>query len=179
MNLADREKEQLKAMIDAGQPLPPRFKAVLFDQPHEAELIWPGKTHEVTNVALPFQSIEQIDEPRAGTAGGTPDLFALDTTTGRQAGGWTNKLIWGDKLVLASLKNGPLRREIDATGGLKLVYIDPPFDVGASQQKHRSPSERPAKRCPLPTPRPPRIAQRPSPAPCCDNVAIRRYQRMS
>ena len=132
MNLTDREKEQLKAMIDAGQPLPPRFKAVLFEQPHEAELIWPGKTHEVTNVVLPFQSIEQIDEPRAGTQAGTTDLFAFDQGTGRQTSGWTNKLIWGDnKLVLASLKNGPLRREIEAAGGLKLVYIDPPFDVGA------------------------------------------------
>jgi DNA modification methylase len=132
MTLTDREKEQLKAMIDAGQPLPPRYKAVLFDQPHEAELIWPGKTQAVTNVVLPFQSIEQIDEPRAGTQAGTTDLFALDQRTGRQTGGWTNKLIWGDnKLILASLKNGPLRREIEAAGGLKLVYIDPPFDIGA------------------------------------------------
>jgi adenine-specific DNA-methyltransferase len=132
MNLTDREKEQLKAMIDAGQPLPPRYKPVLFDQPHEAELIWPGKTAEVTNVVLPFQSIEQIDEPRAETSGQVADLFALDAATGRQSSGWTNKLIWGDnKLVLSSLKNGPLRREIEAAGGLKLVYIDPPFDVGA------------------------------------------------
>jgi adenine-specific DNA-methyltransferase len=132
LSLTDREKEQLKAMIDAGQALPPRYKAVLFDQPHEAELIWPGKTAEVTNVVLPFQSIEQIDEPRAETSGQVADLFAFDTATGRQTGGWTNKLIWGDnKLVLASLKNGPLRREIEAAGGLKLVYIDPPFDVGA------------------------------------------------
>jgi len=130
--LNDREKEQLKALIDAGQPLPPRYKAVLFAQPHEAELIWPGKTAEVTNVVLPFQSIEQIDEPRAETSGQVADLFALDAQTGRQSSGWTNKLIWGDnKLVLASLKNGPLRREIEAAGGLKLVYIDPPFDVGA------------------------------------------------
>ena len=46
--------------------------------------------------------------------------------------GWTNKLIWGDnKLVLSSLKNGPMRRQIEAAGGLKLIYIDPPFDVGA------------------------------------------------
>ena len=59
-------------------------------------------------------------------------LFDFDARTGRQAGGWTNKLIWGDnKLVLASLKNGPLRQEIERAGGLKLVYIDPPFDVGA------------------------------------------------
>ena len=33
--------------------------------------------------------------------------------------------------MLASLNGGPLRREIEAAGGLKLVYIDPPFDVGA------------------------------------------------
>ncbi|MGH7986738.1 MAG: site-specific DNA-methyltransferase, partial [Candidatus Binataceae bacterium] len=36
-----------------------------------------------------------------------------------------------NKLVLSSLKNGPLRREIEDAGGLKLIYIDPPFDVGA------------------------------------------------
>ena len=51
---------------------------------------------------------------------------------GRQIAGWTNKLIWGDnKLILASLKSGSLRKEIDEAGGLKLIYIDPPFDVGA------------------------------------------------
>jgi hypothetical protein len=84
MNLTEREKEQHKAMIDASQPLPPQFKAVLFDQPHGAKLIRPGKTHDVTTVALPFQSIEQIDEPRAGTAGGTPDRFALDKVVVRR-----------------------------------------------------------------------------------------------
>ena len=58
-------------------------------------------------------------------------LFATDAR-GRQLKGWTNKLIWGDnKLILSSLKNGPLRQEIKAQGGLKLIYIDPPFDVGA------------------------------------------------
>ena len=53
-------------------------------------------------------------------------------TGGRQIKGWTNKFIWGDnKLILSSLKSGPLRREIEYAGGLKLIYIDPPFDVGA------------------------------------------------
>jgi hypothetical protein len=132
MSLTDREKEQLKAMIDAGEPLPPKYRAVLFAEPHEAELIWPGKTSEVTSVVLPFQSIEQIDEPRAEMNAQVGGLFDYDAKTGRQAGGWSNKLIWGDnKLVLASLKNGPLRQEIEKAGGLKLVYIDPPFDIGA------------------------------------------------
>ena len=51
---------------------------------------------------------------------------------GRQIAGWTNKLIWGDnKLILSSLTNGSMREEIEKAGGLKLIYIDPPFDVGA------------------------------------------------
>ncbi|MGH2558760.1 MAG: DNA methyltransferase, partial [Thermomicrobiales bacterium] len=142
MNLTDREKEMLKTMIDRGEPLPPRYRLALFADAPEVELIWQGKTSEVTNVVLPFQSIEQIDEPRAEAAGRAiredPAAYQLgmemllDPVSGRQAGGWTNKLIWGDnKLVLSSLKNGPLRREIEAAGGLKLIYIDPPFDVGA------------------------------------------------
>lgn len=32
---------------------------------------------------------------------------------------------------MSSLKNGPLREAIEKQGGLKLIYIDPPFDVGA------------------------------------------------
>jgi DNA modification methylase len=62
-------------------------------------------------------------------SGDAPELF---DTSGRQTKGWTNKLIWGDnKLILSSLKSGALRRQIEDAGGLKLIYIDPPFDVGA------------------------------------------------
>ena len=51
---------------------------------------------------------------------------------GRQLKGWTNKLIWGDnKLILSSLANGPIREENEKQGGIKLIYIDPPFAVGA------------------------------------------------
>jgi PAS domain S-box-containing protein len=48
MSLTDREKEQLKALIDAGEPLPLRYRDVLFVVPREAEPIWPGKTAEAT-----------------------------------------------------------------------------------------------------------------------------------
>jgi DNA modification methylase len=131
MNLTDREREQIKAMIDRGEPLPARYKLMLFEDAPEVELVWQGKTSEVTSAVLPFQSIEQIDEPRQKAMEQIASLFGADAR-GRQSTGWTNKLIWGDnKLVLSSLKNGPLRREIEAAGGLKLIYIDPPFDVGA------------------------------------------------
>ena len=129
--LSDQEREEVISAIRQGRSLPARYRASLFDDAPETELIWPGKTSEVERVVLPFQSIEHIDEPRAETVV-RPTLFSIDDTTGRQSGGWTNKLIWGDnKLILSSLANGPMRKEIEDAGGLKLVYIDPPFDVGA------------------------------------------------
>lgn len=135
MSLTDIEKEQLKSMIDRGEKIPAKYKSQLFENAPEVELVWAGKTSEVTNVVLPFQSIEQVDEPRKdfGKQGGTLSLMSLiDPNSGRQQSGWSNKLIWGDnKLVLSSLKNGSMREEIEKAGGLKLVYIDPPFDVGA------------------------------------------------
>ena len=135
MNLSDRDKEIIRQHLDRGEPLPAKYKLMLFADAPEVELVWQGKSAEVTSVVLPFQSIEHIDEPRqekGQQVGGGMGLFKVNGLTGRQSGGWTNKLIWGDnKLVLASLKNGPLRREIEDAGGLKLIYIDPPFDVGA------------------------------------------------
>ena len=131
MEISDRDKEFIIGCIERGEPLPSRFRQTLFDDPKTIELIWSGKTNEVEKTVLPFQSIEQIDEPRdEGTA--QLDLFQIDNKSGRQSSGWSNKLIWGDnKLILSSLTNGPLRQEIEDAGGLKLVYIDPPFDVGA------------------------------------------------
>lgn len=130
LDLSDQEKQHIKELIDRGEPLPSKYRLLLFSPAPEMELLWQGKSSEVTNVVLPFQSIEQIDEPRVHLNG--QKLFTANALTGRQSQGWTNKLIWGDnKLVLSSLKNGPLRREIETAGGLKLIYIDPPFDVGA------------------------------------------------
>ena len=105
----------------------------MFEEKREVELVWNGKTSEVTNVVLPFQVIEQVDEPRSEKPEDSKlqlGLFDLDTR-GRQIKGWTNKLIWGKQTHPVSLKNGPLREEIEAQGGIKLIYIDPPFDVGA------------------------------------------------
>ncbi len=129
--LSENEKRDIMKYLEAGKSLPDKYRFLLFKDDREVELVWNGKTNEVTNVVLPFQVIEQIDEPRSNEKFGNAQGSLFDTT-GRQIHGWTNKLIWGDnKLILSSLKNGPMRREIEAQGGLKLIYIDPPFDVGA------------------------------------------------
>lgn len=132
MALSDSEKRDINKFIEAGKPLPEKYRFLLFEDKREVELVWNGKSDDITNTVLPFQTIEQVDEPRNEKETKLQrTLFDLDTR-GRQIKGWTNKLIWGDnKLILSSLKNGPLRKEIDEQGGIKLIYIDPPFDVGA------------------------------------------------
>ncbi len=155
-DLSDAEKRDLIKLIEQGRPLPEKYRFLLFADKREVELVWNGKSREVCTAILPFQTLEHIDEPRKETRPGAPisksaragtaehagsetgapaetlqqaDLLDL---SGRQVKGWTNKLIWGDnKLILASLKSGALRRQIEDAGGLKLIYIDPPFDVGA------------------------------------------------
>ncbi len=93
------------------------------------ELVWEGKYDEygsrremdVAGCAMPLQRIETVDEPRARTEaqGGLFDAHKAHLDDFR------NMLIWGDnKLVMASL----LR---DFRGKVDLIYIDPPFDVGA------------------------------------------------
>lgn len=128
--LTEQEQQEILRFIEADKPLPDKYRFLLFEDKREVELVWNGKTGDVCNIVLPFQTIEQVDEPRK-EQGEEADLGLFDER-GRQLGGWTNKLIWGDnKLILSSLKNGPMREEIERQGGLKLIYIDPPFDVGA------------------------------------------------
>ena len=132
MKLTDNEIRDIVKLLEAGKPLPDKFRFLLFEDKREVELVWNGKTSEVSSIVLPFQVIEQVDEPRAEKPEDMALQLGMFDERGRQLKGWTNKLIWGDnKLILSSLKNGPLREEIEKQGGLKLIYIDPPFDVGA------------------------------------------------
>jgi adenine-specific DNA-methyltransferase len=77
-----------------------------------------GKRQTPVRVALPFQTIETVNESAADRQRSL-ELF----TTGRQTG-WRNRLIWGDKkYVLPSLMP-------EFAGKINLIYIDPPFDTG-------------------------------------------------
>jgi len=108
------------------------------DNPHplskmSTELVWEGKYDEYGNrrqvdaagCAMPMQKIETIDEPRSQAAAkGKQDLLAFEKETTR-LDDFRNMLIWGDnKLIMASLLK-------QFKGKIDLIYIDPPFDVGA------------------------------------------------
>ncbi len=131
MNLNNTNKNHIIELIKAGEKLPKEYIYKLFADEEDVFLFWNGRKEEVTNIALPFHSIEHIDEPRKEREKAQKSMFETDFR-GRQLKGWTNKLIWGDnKLILSSLANGPIRDEIEKEGGIKLIYIDPPFAVGA------------------------------------------------
>lgn len=93
------------------------------------ELIWDGKYKDgkkvsPVRIALPFQTIETVNEKRK--AGLQTDIFAAAATAAAQESGWKNRLIWGDKkYVLPSLLP-------ELAGKVNLIYIDPPFDTGAN-----------------------------------------------
>lgn len=126
--LSEADQRDLISLIQQGKTLPEKYRFILFEDKREVELVWNGKSRDVCTTVLPFQTLEHVDEPRVETKA-QAELF---DSRGRQLKGWTNKLIWGDnKLILSSLKSGALRQQIEEAGGIRLIYIDPPFDVGA------------------------------------------------
>lgn len=88
------------------------------------ELIWEGKyvdgkRQSPVRVALPFQTIETVNESAADRTRNL-ELFSSGRPTE-----WRNRLIWGDKkYVLPSLLP-------EFAGKVNVIYIDPPFDTGA------------------------------------------------
>jgi hypothetical protein len=84
--LTDAEKQEIQALLLRDKPLPDKYRFLLFDDKREVELVWNGKTREVSNAVLPFQVIEQIDEPRHEGVKEQLNLFTMDAR-GRQLQG--------------------------------------------------------------------------------------------
>jgi len=88
------------------------------------ELIWEGKytngkKNSPIRIALPFQTIETVNESAEDRKRN------LELFTSKKETEWRNRLIWGDKkYVLPSLLP-------EFAGKVNLICIDPPFNVGA------------------------------------------------
>jgi len=133
MNLTDEEKELIVNDIKAGRNLPQAYIFKLFEVEEDVVMFWKGRNEPTNNCVLPFQTVEQINEPRKEL----PNSSLLFDQSGTVINDFVNKLIWGDnKWIVSSLVNGALRAEIEKQGGVKLIYIDPPFAVGADFNHH-------------------------------------------
>ena len=58
--LTEQEQQELIRFIEADKPLLDKYRFLLFEDKREVELVWNGKTNEVCNSVLPFQTIEQV-----------------------------------------------------------------------------------------------------------------------
>lgn len=117
--------EKLDAPSPEDVPFPLRIP--------RTEIVWPGKYDVKGNliqppsVRLPFQVIEVIKEGRTSREELVQSSLPLFSAKPKslKGDGWRNKLIWGDNLVVES----SLIEEF--AGKIDLIYIDPPFAVGA------------------------------------------------
>jgi adenine-specific DNA-methyltransferase len=103
---------------------------------NRTELVWPGKYDEKGNLVLPepsnlpFQVVERINETRATrtrkeSEGDTLfDYWDMDSDAINSGEEFSNKLVWGDNLLVISSLLQSFMDKLD------MIYIDPPFEVG-------------------------------------------------
>ena len=124
--LTDAEIRNITKLLEEGKPLDDKYRYLLFENNRQLELQWYGKSYNYENISLPFQKVEHIDEPRSEEE--IKSQMSFFDIKGEKISDWSNKLIWGDnKYIVPSLLNGDISYEIELHGGIKLIYIDPPF----------------------------------------------------
>src|SRR5690349_23151127 len=113
--MTPEQRDRLIEILRAGHELDREWQHVLFPSgKREYELVYAGKEREeeilADTMAVPLQAVR---------------------TFGRNGNGWHNMLIFGDNLqVMKTLLDAKARGDLtnaDGTGGVRLVYIDPPF----------------------------------------------------
>jgi DNA modification methylase len=101
--LSQAEKSEICALVAAGLTLPARYKERLFK----------------AGDPLPPSTGPCLRMRERLFAGHSPDA-------------WINTLIQGDNRdVLSAALHAPLARAVQAAGGIRLIYVDPPFATGA------------------------------------------------
>jgi DNA modification methylase len=112
-------KKKVESTRISDEPDSCEFEPVLSD----VELVWRGKRQLERQEVADLRPIERVCIP--------PDFSSESCDASHSYSSWTNKIIRGNnRLVMNSLLYGELKDEIRALGGIKLVYIDPPFLVG-------------------------------------------------
>lgn len=119
MELDKELKQKIIKLIKEGKSIPVSFKNILFppdEKPKEIELIYGIKERKedilAETWAVPFQTAKRFGDVREG--------------------GWHSMLIFGDNLQALKfmLHNSEMQESIKKAGGIKLIYIDPPFGTG-------------------------------------------------
>ncbi len=123
--LTGAEKAHLKNLIDRDELLPLAYRARLFGGAQAVGGEEDGSDSGDVPLLYPVERFPALPSGCSHPGG----------EEGGLGGGscWTNRLIRGDsRAVLATVLSGPLRHEIEAAGGVRLIYLDPPFATGGA-----------------------------------------------
>ncbi|MDP2090567.1 MAG: site-specific DNA-methyltransferase [Candidatus Gracilibacteria bacterium] len=133
LNISEEELIYLCEIIKSGEKLPAKYKELLFGketEKKEYELKYGCKEREEDIIAetysCPLQKVRTFEPDKIVNH----EEFIRDEDTKKEFhNGWNNKLIFGDNLqVLKTLLTDTLlQKQIKENGGIKLIYIDPPF----------------------------------------------------
>lgn len=120
--LKETDKRELVRLIEAGEPLPEKWRGLLFpDRERPAEI---GKEYR-----LVYDGKMKREEVLAKTSAAPWQLVREFASERPHADGWRNLLVWGDNLLalrgLLEDQQGPNR--FGTRGKIRLIYIDPPF----------------------------------------------------
>jgi DNA modification methylase len=120
--LSEPDKSELLQLIEAGHPLPERWRAKLF--PGSARTAEVGKEYR-----LVYDGKMKREEVLAQTPAAPWQLVRSFCPERPHGDGWKNLLVWGDNLLalreLLADQQGPNR--FGTSDKIKLIYIDPPF----------------------------------------------------
>jgi 16S rRNA G966 N2-methylase RsmD len=121
-SLSEAEKQELIRRLNAGEPIPEKWKSRLFPGSENGEPI--GKEYH-----LAYEGKLKREQVLAQTPAAPWQLVREFCTDNPHADDWRNLLVWGDNLLalrgLLADQQGPNR--FGTRGKIKLIYIDPPF----------------------------------------------------
>lgn len=132
-NLTEQEIAHLCDLIKKGEKLPAQYREALFGKETkkaEYELRYGCKERDVDVIANTYAA--PLQKVKTFNPDGVIDYREYvrgKQESKKQDAGWYNKLIFGDNLQVLKnlLTDDLLRRQIKKHGGIKLIYIDPPF----------------------------------------------------
>ncbi len=151
MRLNQNQIREICEALNEGRPLEEKYRSLLFNPKKEPELIWNGKQCCQEDTVIPLRVAERINESRDKSLEQSK-LKPPKNSTRLPQSEWRNKLILGDnKFILPSIMTGEIGEEIKTKGGIKLIYIDPPFDAGINfHMKINTKGEQSPRTIPMP-----------------------------
>ena len=131
--LSEEEIIYICDLIKKWEKLPVQYKELFFGKEtekkeYELKYSWKDRYEDIIaeTYACPFQKVKTFESNKVVDH---KNFIREPETKAQFQNGWYNKLIFGDNIQVLKnlLTDSLLQKQIKENGGIKLIYIDPPF----------------------------------------------------